>query len=54
MAIHAARRLEGKRIPTAFDTAIEGLCGNHIGQAFDLDKFHQVTKSIETKMMSIP
>jgi hypothetical protein len=37
-----------------FDTAIEDLSGNHVGQAFDLDKFQQVTKSIETKMMSLP
>jgi hypothetical protein len=37
-----------------FDAAIEDLSGNHIGQAFDLDKFQQVTKSIETKTMSIP
>jgi len=37
-----------------FDTAIEDLSGNHIGQAFDLDKFQQVTKSIQTKTLSIP
>ena len=37
-----------------FDTAIEDLSGNHIGQAFDLDKFHQVTKTIETMEMSLP
>ena len=37
-----------------FDTAIEDLSGNHIGQAFDLDKFHQVTKTIETTEMSLP
>jgi len=37
-----------------FDAAIEDLSGNHIGQAFDLDKFQQVTKSIETKTISMP
>lgn len=36
------------------DTAIEDLCGNHIGQAFDLDKFQQITKSIESKTLSLP
>jgi hypothetical protein len=37
-----------------FDTAIEDLSGNHIGQAFDLDQFQHVTKSIDTKSISLP
>jgi hypothetical protein len=37
-----------------FDSAVEDLSGNHIGQAFDLDQFQQVTKSIETKSLSLP
>lgn len=36
------------------DTALEDLCGNHIGQAFDLDKFHKITKSIESQTISMP
>lgn len=36
------------------DTALEDLCGNHIGQAFDLDKFQQITRSIESKTISMP
>ena len=36
------------------DTGIEDLSGNHIGQAFDLDKFQKVTKNIETETISLP
>jgi hypothetical protein len=36
------------------DTGIEDLSGNHIGQAFDLDKFQTVTKNIETETISVP
>ena len=36
------------------DTGIEDLSGNRIGQAFDLDKFQRVTKSIETQTMALP
>jgi hypothetical protein len=36
------------------DTGIEDLSGNHIGQAFDLDKFQTVTKNIETQTISLP
>ncbi len=33
----------------AVDTAIEDLAGNHIGQAFDIDTFEQVTEHITSK-----
>lgn len=36
------------------DTGIEDLSGNHIGQAFDLDKFQTITKDIETQTISMP
>jgi len=36
------------------DTGIEDLSGNHIGQAFDLDKFQKVTKDIEAETISLP
>jgi hypothetical protein len=36
------------------DTGIEDLSGNHIGQAFDLDKFQKVTKNIESETISLP
>jgi hypothetical protein len=36
------------------DTGIEDLSGNHIGQAFDLDKFQTVTKNIETQTIALP
>ena len=36
------------------NTGIEDLSGNHIGQAFDLDKFQKVTKNIETETISLP
>lgn len=36
------------------DTGIEDLSGNHIGQAFDLDKFQTITKDIETRTISLP
>jgi hypothetical protein len=36
------------------DTALEDLSGNHIGQAFDLDKFQKISKNIETQTISLP
>lgn len=36
------------------DTGIEDLSGNHIGQAFDLDKFQTITKNIENETISLP
>jgi len=36
------------------DTGIEDLSGNHIGQAFDLDKFQTITKDIETQTIALP
>lgn len=36
------------------DTGLEDLAGNHIGQPFDIDEFKQVTKTIETKTISLP
>ena len=36
------------------DTGIEDLAGNHIGQAFDIDVFNQVTEHIVTKTISLP
>ena len=36
------------------DSGIEDLSGNHIGQAFDLDKFQKVTKDIESETIPLP
>jgi len=36
------------------NNGIEDLSGNHIGQAFDLDKFQKVTKNIESETLSLP
>ncbi len=36
------------------DTGLEDLAGNHIGQAFDIDTFKQVTQSITTQTISVP
>ena len=36
------------------DIALEDLAGNHLGQAFDIDKFQLVTEHIDTKTISLP
>ena len=38
----------------AIDTRLEDLAGNHIGEAFDIDIFEKVSKSIERKSVTIP
>ena len=37
-----------------FDSGIEDLRGNHIGHAFDLDKFQEVIKDIESETIFTP
>ena len=54
MAFHAEAAMEAGAYRLLIDTGIEDLSGNHIGQAFDLDKFQTVTKNIETQTISLP